>query len=573
MRVTLHIGATFDQFLTLETVGRHLCARNRRGIGNPVDKHINRVAATHFCGQGQVADDDVLFLLHIVIIIETIRVAPLAVVAVFLVIVGVAVPIGSLKCLVFRHCAAHFIRCKSVVGGTEIEAQLVHRTRFHFDIVGKHNREGLPLVGVWVVDGQTHLFLQPTRLAHSVSFVQFVVLQEGKDVVVEDTHNPQSHRVKADGIEIDGSFVHIGNDDTIVSPTHLREVVGQVETILIIALQEHTVGGTNTTAHGQLKAFQLVRIKVGLIEIEIHLISLNVSLIANFLVEIHEAVKVLVFLQRLREKQSSLASRLVDIEHHGLEDILSINGQAAFHLGLAVIGLSIENDGHLIFVFLALKALQLKLKEVVAQRSRLHGMCLAESVIKDFDGILKVDGRGKGNLHEITHLFVGGANGLHRDEAEILSAHAKAKLKLLVSRHIHEVGHLELADIVLVLVDVVVLETDGVLVNPNGLAFQSGLEVESLGGDGFAVLHFQRRGIVEPHHDRLARRNDARRVTVEHGQHSLIQRLDALHEHFRTFSRSLLAARGHEDQQQRHDNQADAAEFSQFLICTHIVKL
>ena len=51
--------------------------------------------------------------------------------------------------------------------------------------------------------------------------------------------------------------------------------------------------------------------------------------------------------------------------------------------------------------FLALKALQLKLKEVVAQRSHLHGMGFAESVIKDFDGILKVDGRGKGNLHEI----------------------------------------------------------------------------------------------------------------------------------------------------------------------------
>ena len=369
---------------------------------------------------------------------------------------------------------------------------------------------------------------------------------------------------------MDGGFAHVRNDDTIVGPTHLRNNILQIEREIVIRLKHIVVGRAQTAFDGHRHIFKLVGIEVRLVEIEVNPVAFDVGLVAQLVrVEFHIPIEILVFLQRLREKQSPLAPRLVDIEHHGLEDVFGINGQAAFHLGLAVNGLAIEDDGHLIVLILALQAIQLKLKEVVAQRSRHHGMVFAESVIKDFDGILKVNGRGEGNVQQVTHLIIGRANGLHRDEAEILPAHAEAELKFLVGRHIHEVGHLELAGVVLLLVDVVILETDGVLVNPNGLALQSGLEVESLGGDGFAVLHFQVGGILEAHHNRLARRNDTRSVAVEQGQQSLIQRLDAFNEHFRSFRRSLLAARGQETKQQCRDNQADATEFSQKMSFIH----
>ena len=210
-----------------------------------------------------------------------------------------AIPIIGLSGLIVDHGLLHFFGGEGVVSGTKVEAQLIHRTRFHLDIIGKHDGESLPLVGIRIVDGKTHFLFQTTRLTHTVSLVKFVVLQERKDVVVENTNNPQCHCVEANGVEIHGGLVHIGNDDAIIGPAHFGQVVSQVEIKLIVALQHHAIVGTNATLHGHLQFRKLVSIQGRLVEIEINLIPLNVSLIAKFFVEIHITRKVLVLLQGL----------------------------------------------------------------------------------------------------------------------------------------------------------------------------------------------------------------------------------------------------------------------------------
>ena len=134
---------------------------------------------------------------------------------------------------------------------------------------------------------------------------------------------------------------------------------------------------------------------------------------------------------------------------------------------------------------------------------------------------------------------------MHRNEAEVLATHTEAKLKHLVGGHIHEVRHLEFADIVLVLVDVVVLEANGVLVNPRGFTFQGRREIESLGGNVLAVLHLEHFRIAETHHDGLTCSDNPRGVAVQEGQQVLTDGLDALNESFASTSRcgSFLAAR------------------------------
>ena len=262
------------------------------------------------------------------------------------------------------------------------------------------------MVGIRIVDGETHLLFQTTCSAHIVGLIQFVFLQEGKDIVVEDADNPQCHRVEANGIEINGGLIHIGNDDTVISPTHLGQIVGQVEWELIFALQHHSVFGTNATADRHVHVLQLITIQVRLVEIEVNLISLNVSLIANFLIEIDKTRKVLVLLQRLREKQRAFAGRLVNIKQHRLKGILGIDGQAAFHLGFAVQRFAVEDDRNLIIRIFTLEFLQFKVIDIVADIGNLNRMALAERLIKQIDDLVLVDGHGKGQTDEVIHLFI-----------------------------------------------------------------------------------------------------------------------------------------------------------------------
>ena len=115
-----------------------------------------------------------------------------------------------------------------------------------------------------------------------------------------------------------------------------------------------------------------------------------------------------------------------------------------------------------------------------------------------------VDRHSKGNAKVVVHRFVRQADGLLGHEAQVLAAYAEAELKGLLGAAVHEVGDAELADIVLFLVDVVVLEADGVLIDPVGTAFQGGCKLEGFGGDGLAKLHLHRLGVLEAHHDGLA---------------------------------------------------------------------
>ena len=444
------------------------------GIRDLIDIHVNNIIAAHLGGHGEVADNDVLLRLHIVVIIVAVGVAPLAFVVVFLIVVALAVPVVGFHDVVVDHGFLHLFGGEGIVGGAEVEAQLIHRAGLHLDIVGEHDGEGLPLVGIRVVDGEAHLLLQTAGLTHAVGLGDLVVLQEREDVVVIDADDPQRHRVQADGVEIHRGLVHIGDDDAVVGPTHLGQVVGEVEGVVIVALQQHAIVGTDAAAHRHIQVLQLIAIQGRLVEIEVDLVTLDISLIAQLFVEAHEAGEVLALFQRLSEEQRALAGRLVDVEHHGLEAVFGIDGQVAFHLSLAVQGLAVEEDRHLIGVVLTLEVLHFKVVDVVAGSSHLHGMALAERVVKQVDDLVLVDGHGKRHTQQVVHRLVGGADGLRRDEAEVLAAHTEAELKSLVGGHIHEVRHLELTDVVLVLVDVVVLETDGVLVDPHSLTLQRG---------------------------------------------------------------------------------------------------
>ena len=320
--MTLSIDIALGQFLPLVVVSLHLCTNSGFGIRNLIDIHVNHVVAAHLGGHGEVADDDVLLLLHIVIIAQTIGVVIFAIIAVLLVIVALAVPIICLHNIIVHHGFLHLLGSKGVVGRAEIKAQLVHRARFHINIIRKHDGESLPLVGIRIVDGEAHFLFQSTRFANIVSLIKFILLQERKNVVIENTYNSQCHRVEADSIEINGGFVHIGDDDAIIGPTHLGQVVGQVEIKWIVALQQHAIGGADATTHRHLQFRKLVVIQGGLVEIEINLITLNVSLVAKLLIEIDETGKVLVLLQGLREEQCALAARLVNVKHHRYKVIL-----------------------------------------------------------------------------------------------------------------------------------------------------------------------------------------------------------------------------------------------------------
>ena len=502
--MTLSVDIALGQLLLLEVISRYLGSRSGFGIRNLIDEHIQDVVASHLGRHGEVTDHDVLLLLHIVVVVVAVGVAPFAVVVVFLIVVALAVPEAGFQGFVFTNGGLHLFGGEGVVGGTEVEAQLIHRAGLHFDVIRKHDGEGLPLVGVWVVDGEAHFLLQTTRLADAVSLLEFVVLQERQDVVVEDTDNPQGHRVKADGIEIDGGFIHIGDDDTIVGPTHLGQVVGEVEIVGVFALQQHAIGGTNATTDRHVHLLKLITIQGGLVEEEINLISLDVKLVANSLIEIDETAEVLVFFQGLREEQRTHAGRLVDIKHQRLESVFGKHCQVAHDVGLAVDSLAVEHHMALVILVLALQVLDQDVENVVARVAHLNGVVFAEPVVEQLFHVFLLDGGGEGHAQQVAHLLVRRADGLDGHKAKVLTAHAKTELKHLVVIHIHEIRHLELADIVLVLVDVVVLEADGVLVDPHCLTFQGRRKVEGLGGNLFAVFHFECLGVAEAHHDGLA---------------------------------------------------------------------
>ena len=223
---------------------------------------------------------------------------------------------------------------------------------------------------------------------------------------------------------------------------------------------------------------------------------------------------------------------------------------------------------NVIVVVLTLKVLDQEVIDVVTRVGNLNGMAVAEGVVKQFDGIVLIDGYGKSDTQVVVHRLVRVADGLLGHEAEVLTAHAKAELEGLVGAAVHEIRDMELTNVVLLLIDVVILEADGVLVDPIGLAFQGRGELEGLGGDGLAKLHLHRLRTLEAHHDGLACGDHARGVAVEQRQQGLIEGLDALHESGILSAGPLLATGGQEAKQHHGRQQADAADF--FHSITHI---
>ena len=137
LQMALAIDSALAEFLFLEVVGHHLCARCRLGIRDAIDKDIHQVVATHLGRHSEVADDDVLLFLHIIIIIVAVRIAVFAIVTVFLVVVALTVPIiGFFLIVVINNSVPHLIGGESVVGRAEIEAQLIHGTWLHLNIIG-----------------------------------------------------------------------------------------------------------------------------------------------------------------------------------------------------------------------------------------------------------------------------------------------------------------------------------------------------------------------------------------------------------------------------------------------------
>ena len=266
-------------------------------------------------------------MLHIVVEIVAVGVSPFAVVAEFLVIGALAIPIVGLNLSIVRLFSLHFLRGKSIVGRAEVEAQLVHSARFHLDIIRKHNGERLPLRRIRVVDLEADFLLQTTCLAHAISFIQLIVLQEGKDVVVEDADDAQRHRVQANGVEIDRGLVHVGDDDAVVSPTHFRLIIRQVKIKLGFLLQHLVISAADARSDRHLHLIKIIAVNARLVEIESYLIILNIGAIANLAIEVHKTVEVLALFQRLRKIQRPLTQVVVHIELHRLEVVLGINRQ------------------------------------------------------------------------------------------------------------------------------------------------------------------------------------------------------------------------------------------------------
>ena len=231
-------------------------------------------------------------------------------------------------------------------------------------------------------------------------------MQERKDVVVEDADDSQCHAIQADGIEIDRCLIHIGNDDAIIGPTHLRLHFGQVQGILIVLLKHHAIVGTDAAFHAELQFIQLVSVEVALVEIEVNLIPLDVSLIAQVIVFGDKAHEVLRLLQRLTEEQGGMVGALIDIEGQRDEDTLCIDGQVAFHLGFGIDSLAVKDDMHIVVLTLTLKVLNLKVIDIVPDIGHLHGMALAEALIKHLDGLILVDRHGKGDAQVVVHRFI-----------------------------------------------------------------------------------------------------------------------------------------------------------------------
>ena len=177
--MALTIGVAFGDKLFLIVISRHFGTRSRFRVGNLIHKHVDQVVAAHLSGHGEVADHYVFLLLHIVIICVAVRIAPVAVVAVFFVVITLAIPIIGFTLSVFRHLAFHLVGSQHIVGRTEVERQLIHRAWLHVDVVGEHDRVGLPLREMRVIELQTHFFLKTTDLADAIGVAHVIILNEG----------------------------------------------------------------------------------------------------------------------------------------------------------------------------------------------------------------------------------------------------------------------------------------------------------------------------------------------------------------------------------------------------------
>ena len=225
---------------------------------------------------------------------------------------------------------------------------------------------------------------------------------------------------------------------------------------------------------------------------------------------------------------------------------------------------------HVVVLVFTLEVLHHEVVDVVASVGHLHRVVLAEAIVKKIDGLVLVHGGGESDAQVVVHRLVRQADRLLCHEAEVLAAHAEAELKHLVGTTVDEIGHAELADIVLVFVDVIVLETDGILVHPIGLAFQVRRELESFGREGLAKLHLHRFGILEAHHDGFAGCHHTRGVAVEQRQQHLVDGLDTFNEGVLS-AFPLLATRGQEAKQHHCSQQADAAD-SFHSFNSHIIR-
>ena len=178
LHMAFAVGLAFSEYLLLVVINHHLGSGCRLGVGYLINEHVNHVVASHLGCDGKVTDDNVLLLLYVVVIVESVRITPFSFVAVFLIIVCFAIPILGFTLGIVHHCMFHFVGSQDVIGRTEVEAQLIHSTRLHIDIVGKHDGVGLPLCKTWVVELQTHFLFQPTGFAYSVSVGQIIILNE-----------------------------------------------------------------------------------------------------------------------------------------------------------------------------------------------------------------------------------------------------------------------------------------------------------------------------------------------------------------------------------------------------------
>ena len=157
----------------------HFGTRSGFCIGDLIHKHVNQVVATHLSGHCEVTDHNIFQLFHIIVICVAVRIAPFAVVAVFLIIINFAIPVIGFTLSVLRHLAFHLVGGQHIVSRPEVQTQLIHRTRFHVDVVGEHDRVGFPLREMWVVELQTHLLFQPSDLTDAVGVAHVIILNEG----------------------------------------------------------------------------------------------------------------------------------------------------------------------------------------------------------------------------------------------------------------------------------------------------------------------------------------------------------------------------------------------------------